>query len=404
MTRRSRAPRSAGCAARATPRAGTPAAGARCGPARRPARSPPRPPRRPRSARRPAPGRPAGRRAAAAAAAAVRRSGRASSAPTTPPTSSAVATPTSTAKPMLRRTTPGRQRPGVGRADQRERRAARRPGLHQVRRRRPRRWPRPGSPPQRPVGAGLLQRARPWPARSRVRRPAAAQHGDRDALALQHLHHPAGADGGPDRAGPASSSCAAMTSACWASTSEVTCRAVIDTSRSATSAATPTATSATSRQLTVTRRASEPRAALGGSPDRLRSGGSDGADHGASAAYPTPAHRADRAGRAELGPHLGDVHVHGAGAGRRGVPPHGAEQLLPREHPAGRPHQVGEQVELGRGQRDLGAARPAPAAGRPPARPARSAAPPRRPPVGPARRSTVRTRATSSRGLNGLVT
>ena len=56
---------------------------------------------------------------------------------------------------------------------------------------------------------------------------------------------------------PVSASCAATTSACWASTSCVTVRAVTATSRTATSPAAPTATTATSRHAAVIRTASE---------------------------------------------------------------------------------------------------------------------------------------------------
>ena len=71
---------------------------------------------------------------------------------------------------------------------------------------------------------------------------------------------------------------------------------------------------------------------------------------------PDAAHGADRAVGAELGAQLGDVHVHGAGAGHRRVAPHLAEQLLAGEDAAGPAHQVGEQVELGGGQAVLDAA------------------------------------------------
>ena len=53
--------------------------------------------------------------------------------------------------------------------------------------------------------------------------------------------------------------------------------------------------------------------------------------------------------------HLGDVDVDGPGAGVRGVPPHRGEQLLPGEDPTGAPHQVTQQLELGRGEHHLDA-------------------------------------------------
>src|SRR4051812_4370149 len=47
-------------------------------------------------------------------------------------------------------------------------------------------------------------------------------------------------------------------------------------------------------------------------------------------------HGADQRRRAaQLGPHLGDVHVDRAGAGGRGVAPDAGQQLLPGEDPAG---------------------------------------------------------------------
>src|SRR6266536_4385631 len=55
------------------------------------------------------------------------------------------------------------------------------------------------------------------------------------------------------------------------------------------------------------------------------------------------AHGADQPGGvAELAAHLGDVHVDGAGAGVRGVPPHRGQQLLPGEDPARPVDQVRE--------------------------------------------------------------
>src|SRR5690348_12684749 len=80
---------------------------------------------------------------------------------------------------------------------------------------------------------------------------------------------------------------------------------------------------------------------------------------------PDAAHRPDDRGRvAELGPDLGDMDVDGPGAGVCRVPPDAGQQLLPGEHPAGPLHEVGEQVELGRGQVDQVAGGPdLPAAG-----------------------------------------
>src|ERR1700761_6853894 len=59
----------------------------------------------------------------------------------------------------------------------------------------------------------------------------------------------------------------------------------------------------------------------------------------------------DERGRvAQLGPHLGHVHVDRAGAGVRRVAPDAGQQLLPGEDPAGPAEQVAEQLELGRGE------------------------------------------------------
>ena len=139
---------------------------------------------------------------------------------------------------------------------------------------------------------------------------------------------------------------------------------------------------------------------------RRRRDGSGSAHRRAPARVADAADGADRARVAELGPQLGHVHVDGAGAGRGRVAPDLGEQLLAREHPPGPAHQVREQVELGRGQRRPrcrrrttrrlagSTATPADVQQRSRARPA------------PARRGAARscTRATSSRGLNGLVT
>src|SRR5690242_4037798 len=152
----------------------------------------------------------------------------------------------------------------------------------------------------------------------------------------------------------------------------------------ATRAVTSTDARAT-RQVTATARAvSEPKT--------LRIGGVADAAYGADqAAVP-----------AEFGAYLGDVYVDRTGTGMRRVPPDRGEQLLPAVHPAGPAHEVGEQVELGRREADRGVTGPhgAPldvqgdradlphpgALGRP-----------------GGGRSTALIRATSSRGLNGLV-
>src|SRR5690348_1915090 len=64
--------------------------------------------------------------------------------------------------------------------------------------------------------------------------------------------------------------------------------------------------------------------------DRLVTGG-----------VPNAAHRPDDRRRlAQLGPHLRDVHVDGAGAAVRGVTPDRAEQLVTGVDPAGPAHQV----------------------------------------------------------------
>src|SRR5256714_4788481 len=107
-------------------------------------------------------------------------------------------------------------------------------------------------------------------------------------------------------------------------------------SGAATRAVTSTATNAT-RHVTSTARAVRV-LRIGGVADAA-----DGTDHA----------RADT----ELGPHLSDVDVDGPGTAVCRVPPHRGEQLLPRVDPAGAVQQVGQQVELGRGERDRCAVR-----------------------------------------------
>src|SRR5436305_1217960 len=106
-------------------------------------------------------------------------------------------------------------------------------------------------------------------------------------------------------------------------------------SGSATSAVTRTETSATRQVLSTARAVIVLR--IGGVADAA-----DGPDH--------------RGVPAELRADLGDVHVDGTGTGVRRVPPHRGEQLLPRVHPTRPVQQVGQQVELGRGEVDRGAA------------------------------------------------
>ena len=132
-----------------------------------------------------------------------------------------------------------------------------------------------------------------------------------------------------------------------------------------------------------------------------------GVAHGRSlGGIPDAAHGADRAGRRRAS----------RAAGRRGrrrcgspavggVAPHLAEQLLAAEDPSRPAHQVAEQVELGGGQRDR--RRPATDARRSPGRGERHrpTAAPRGGRGVPARAAQhAATRATSSRGENGLVT
>ena len=117
---------------------------------------------------------------------------------------------------------------------------------------------------------------------------------------------------------------------------------------------------------------------------------------------PTPRTVRIGSGVAELRAQLRDVHVDRAAAAVVGDAPHRREQLLAGEDPPGLRHQVGEQVELGGGQLDgrAGDRRPAGAPGRARHRP--TGAPPA--PTGPPRDAPARlTRATSSRGENGLV-
>ena len=107
---------------------------------------------------------------------------------------------------------------------------------------------------------------------------------------------------------------------------------------------------------------------------------------------------------AELLAQLGDVDLDRARLAGGDEAPHRLEQLVARDHLAGAAHEIVEQIELALGEHDLaavdvhlaGAARDR----------HRSDARPRRPAAGgaAARRSTALTRATSSRGENGLVT
>src|SRR5437588_8674277 len=106
-------------------------------------------------------------------------------------------------------------------------------------------------------------------------------------------------------------------------------------SGAATRAVTSTATSAT-RHVTSTARAVRV----------LRIGGVADATDGTD----------DVRAVAELRPYLGDVDVDGTGTAVRRVPPDRGEQLLPGVDPARPVQQVGEQVELGRGERDRCAA------------------------------------------------
>src|SRR3954469_22372684 len=84
---------------------------------------------------------------------------------------------------------------------------------------------------------------------------------------------------------------------------------------SATSAVTITATTAVAAVTSTTWEVSVRKALrIGGVTDAA-----DGPDQGGRAA--------------QLGPDLRDVHIHGPGAGVRGVPPHAGQQFLPGEHP-----------------------------------------------------------------------
>ena len=133
------------------------------------------------------------------AAAAVRRNGRASSVPTTPPTSSAVATPTSTAKPMLRRTTASPA--GTVSAERTSANAPERAGrasTNQV---------APAASTTAETGVPCNARSAPACRSAEAVGSARAwavppEDGDGDALALQDLHHAADAGSRPDRAGP----------------------------------------------------------------------------------------------------------------------------------------------------------------------------------------------------------
>ena len=127
-----------------------------------------------------------------------------------------------------------------------------------------------GTPGQRPLGVrlgrarcatGPVPGARPG-ASSTMSTPWACSVWTslRDAAACR------AGPGLPTSAG--SASWAATMSASWASTACVVCRAVSETSRSATTAATATATSATARQLAATRQASDRRIRAG--PPRSR--------------------------------------------------------------------------------------------------------------------------------------
>ena len=116
----------------------------------------------------------------------------------------------------------------------------------------------------------------------------------------------------------------------------------------------------------------------------------------------------DRVGAdvAELAPQAADVAVDRALGDVVAVAVGAVDQLAARVHPAGRAHQRAQQTELGHREDDRGLAPEALVALRverqlaaPQRRLARLA---RR--VRPARRSSAFTRATSSRGLNGLVT
>ena len=115
-------------------------------------------------------------------------------------------------------------------------------------------------------------------------------------------------------------------------------------------------------------------------------------------------HGADDVG-AELAPHGGDVRVDGAPAGRAvDVAPDLLEQLLAAEDDAGPAREPVHEVELGRREvHELAVAADLAALGIDRDRPGgdRLASP--APAARRARRSSARTRATSSRWLNGLV-
>src|ERR1700712_2107245 len=138
---------------------------------------------------------------------------------------------------------------------------------------------------------------------------------------------------------------------CFSSASNSTASALFSTSSAriwlftartatgtATSAVTITATTAVATVTSTTRLVSVRK--------RLRIGGVADAPDGT-----------DQPGRAaQLRADLGHVHVDGPGAGVRRVPPDAGQQLLPGEHPAGPAEQVPQQVELGRGEGQRGAA------------------------------------------------